>query len=61
MTDSGSVSKIHTPIMRGTQAPFWADCPQCGTKINEGNGAIVGSQRKVEAAILRHIEETANA
>jgi hypothetical protein len=41
----------HVWRIMGNGPTYWAECSTCGEKLNRGNGVIVGSRHKVEAAL----------
>lgn len=40
----------HAYEAKGSGSSCWAECA-CGEKLNRGNGVVVGSRQKIEAAI----------
>ena len=51
MSDQETSNHIHHYEIKGSSA-FWAEC-ECGEKLSEGNGPVVGSQAKVMRAVAR--------
>lgn len=52
LPDDPNRSSAHEHVWRLMGGPtFWAECGQCGEKLNRGNGVVCGGRAKVLAAI----------